>query len=172
MRCAVPIPSCPAMQSSAMADERPAGRPSAARDRPLRVAIGDSHRRSFTVTRERCISNLVAELPSIMGTYALVEWMEIAAYLCIADGLGRHQLSVAESIEVQHFRAVGQGAEVHVDAVVRQVLGHRVWFDIRAHAGGREVGASSHVRAVVPRRLLDRAADRAAAGTAAGPGGS
>ena len=35
-------------------------RPPPTRDRPLRVAVGDSHRRSFTVAPERCIANLVA----------------------------------------------------------------------------------------------------------------
>ena len=76
-------------------------------------------------------------------------------------------MSVAESIDVQHVRAVGEGAEVFINAVVRQVLGHRVWFDIRACVDGVKVGESSHVRAVVPRRLLDRAAQRAAPGTGA-----
>lgn len=147
-------------------------RPPPTRDRPLRVAVGDSHRRSFTVAPERCIANLVAGLPAIMGTYALVEWMEIAAYLCIAECLDPDQLSVAESIDVQHVRAVGEGAEVFINAVVRQVLGHRVWFDIRACVDGVKVGESSHVRAVVPRRLLDRAAQRAAPGTRASAAGA
>jgi hypothetical protein len=82
-------------------------------------------------------------------------------YLCVGEGLEPHRISVAESIEVRHFRAVGEGAEALVDAVVRQVLGHRVWFDVRAGVKGVAVGACSHVRAVVPRRLLVRAALRA-----------
>lgn len=120
-------------------DRRQLHRPPTSRDRSLRVAVGASHCRSFTVARERCISNLVVGLPSILGTYALVEWMEIAAYLCIAECLDPGQLSVADSIDVQHFRAVGEGADVVIDAVVRQVRGHRVWFDVRAHVDGLEV---------------------------------
>lgn len=120
-------------------DRRQLHRPPTSRDRSLRVAVGASHCRSFTVARERCISNLVVGLPSILGTYALVEWMEIAAYLCIAECLDPGQLSVAESIDVQHFRAVGEGADVVIDAVVRQVRGHRVWFDVRGHVDGLEV---------------------------------
>ncbi len=141
-------------------ERRSAGRPPPTRSRLLRVGVGGRHQRSFTVTRERCISSLVEGLPSIMGTYALVEWMEIAAALCIGECLDPDQLSVAESIDVQHFKAVGEGAEVVVDAVVRQVLGNRVWFDVRAHVDDVKVGECSHVRAVVPRRLLERAAER------------
>ena len=121
--------------------DRPLGnRLTSTRGRPLRVAVGDSHRRSFTVTHERCISSLVPGLPAIMGTYAMVEWMEIVAYLCIGDGLDADQLSVAESIDVQHFKAVCEGAEVLIDAVVRQVRGNRVWFDVRACVEGVKVG--------------------------------
>lgn len=138
----------------------PADRPASARHRPLRVVVGDSHRRSFTVAREHCISNLAAGLPSIMGTYALVEWMEIAAYLCIGERLDPGQLSVAESIDVQHARAVGEGALVAINAVVCRVQGHRVWFDIQACVGASKVGQCRHVRAVIPRRLLDRVAGR------------
>lgn len=148
-------------------DQRRVKRAPPTRGRLLRVAVGECHQRSFTVTRERCISNLVEDLPSIMGTYALVEWMEIAAALCIGDFLDQDQLSVAESIDIQHFKAVGEGAQVHVDAVVRQVLGSRVWFDIRAHVDDIKVGECIHVRAVVPRRLLERVVERVAAGAMA-----
>jgi predicted thioesterase len=139
-------------------DQRRVKRAPPTRGRLLRVAVGECHQRSFTVTRERCISNLVEDLPSIMGTYALVEWMEIAAALCIGDFLDQDQLSVAESIDIQHFKAVGEGA---------QVLGSRVWFDIRAHVDGIKVGECIHVRAVVPRRLLERVVERVAAGAMA-----
>jgi predicted thioesterase len=155
---------CEGTPVSAVMDQPLGTCPSSTRGRSLRVAVGDSHSRSFTVTRERCISNLVAGLPSIMGTYALVEWMEISAYLCIGECLDPDQLSVAESIDVRHYKAVGEGSEVFIEALVRQVLGHRVGFDIQAHVDGVKVGECNHVRAVVPRRLLDRVAERVAAG--------
>lgn len=155
---------------TAVIGQQPQRRPPPTRGRPLRVGVGSRHRRSFTVARGHCISHLAPGLPSIMGTYALVEWMEIAAYLCIAECLETDQLSVAESIDILHVRAVGEGAEVLVDAVVRQVRGHRVWFDIRAQVDGVHVGECRHVRTVVPRRLLDRAAERVAAAAAVRPG--
>ena len=85
----------------------------------------------------------------VLATPMMVALMERAACKCLADCLPPGMTSVGIALDVQHVAASALGENIVAFAVVKDVDGRRVRFDVTARDSIGEIGRGSHTRAIV-----------------------
>ena len=85
----------------------------------------------------------------VLGTPELVRWMEEAAVAALAGHLPTAFTTVGVAIAMQHTAATPVGLVVQVRAVLSEVQGRRLKFEIVARDEVEEVGRASHERVMV-----------------------
>ncbi len=94
----------------------------------------------------------------VIGTPALIGFLETAADRCIAAYYEADEGSVGTSINVQHLAAAPEGCTIVAQALVIEVTDNRkVRFGIEAKSGDTVLMKGQHERAVINlRRFLER----------------
>jgi predicted thioesterase len=96
----------------------------------------------------------------VLATPRVVALMEAAAVAAIEGALPDGFTSVGSRIEVDHLEPTAIGGEIVTDAVVTEVEGRMVRFDVVVAEGGSIVARGAHTRAVVDRgRFVARLTD-------------
>lgn|GEM_PF-476245 len=90
------------------------------------------------------------DLPAILSTPAMIGSMEVAAAESIRAHLPSGTISVGTRIEVDHLKAVPQGAIVRAEARYIGNEGRFLIFEVKAHAGDLAIGRGQVRRAIVP----------------------
>ena len=85
----------------------------------------------------------------VLATPVMVGLMERAACKCLSDCLPPGMTSVGVAIDVQHMAASALGESIVAFAVVKDVNGRRVRFDVTARDSSGEIGRGSHTRTIV-----------------------
>ncbi len=85
----------------------------------------------------------------VFATPAMVALMENAAAKAIAPLLEDGQSSVGTEINVSHIKASGAGAAITATAVVSEVDGRKVTFNIGARDGESLIGEGIHTRFII-----------------------
>jgi predicted thioesterase len=85
----------------------------------------------------------------VLATPELVRLMEVAAVAALGDHLPPEYTSVGVSLNVQHVAAtpVGMGGEVR--ALLTEVQGRRLKFQVAGHDDVEEIGRGTHERVLV-----------------------
>jgi len=89
----------------------------------------------------------------VLATPMFVSLCEEAALACLAPHLDHGEGSVGTRIELNHTAATPIGLTVRVEAVLTQVDGRRLVFDVRARDDQEDIGSGRHERFLV---RLDR----------------
>lgn len=110
----------------------------------------------FRVTDADCISAIDGSLPSVLGTYVIVKWMEIASAKNVLSQLDEGHITVGRTISIMHDQMVRNGEDVEVISTIEARDGRRVTFAIEARSGGKVVATASHERVIIPAKLLSR----------------
>ncbi|HEX4836278.1 MAG TPA: thioesterase family protein [bacterium] len=98
----------------------------------------------------------------VLATPMLVSLCEEAALACLGPHLEPGEGSVGTRIELSHTAATPIGMTVRVEAILTQVDGRRLAFDVRARDDREEVGVGRHERFLIDRaRFLARVAEKA-----------
>lgn len=90
------------------------------------------------------------DLPAIFSTPAMIGLMEVAAAKSIQDHLPPDTISVGTRIEVDHLKAVPQGATVQASARLVGNEGRFLIFEVEAHSKDLLIGRGKVYRAIVP----------------------
>jgi fluoroacetyl-CoA thioesterase len=85
----------------------------------------------------------------VLATPELVRLMEVAAVAALADHLPPEVTSVGVAINMQHVAATPVGLNVEVKAVLTQVEGRRLQFQVIARDDVEEIGRGIHERVLV-----------------------
>lgn len=85
----------------------------------------------------------------VVGTPALVGFLETAAHRCLETAYEPGEGSVGTHVDVRHLAAAPDGAEIESTAEVIGVDGRRVRFAVAARWGETLVMQGTHERAVV-----------------------
>ncbi len=110
---------------------------------------GLTHTSRTVVNVEHCASTMGSgELP-VFATPALIALMENAAMLAVSSELQPGYTTVGGEINVQHLKPTMPGAEVTATAVLRDVEGRKLIFDVTAQDADGCIGRGSHVRFIV-----------------------
>ena len=116
-----------------------------------------SHTESFTVQSTDCISTLDPTLPDLLGTYILVQWMEITAAKLINGILNTDErLTVGEHVDIHHTGMTRLGENVTVTATLIGQDKKHARFTIEAYNGDKRIATAEHTRAIIPHKLLYR----------------
>ena len=91
-----------------------------------------------------------SRLPAVFSTPSMIGMMEVAAAQAIALHLPEGSISVGTRIEVDHLKAVPQGAIVVAQAKLAGARGRFLVFEAEARAGDIVVGKGKVFRAIVP----------------------
>lgn len=90
------------------------------------------------------------DLP-VFATPAMVALMENAAMLAVADALPEGSTTVGTEMNVTHIKASGLGAEITATAVLAEVDGRKLTFNVGARDAGGMIGEGVHTRFIVDR---------------------
>lgn len=94
----------------------------------------------------------------VFATPAMVALMEHAALEAVAAELPEGATTVGAEMNVTHIKPSGLGAAITATAVLTEVDGRRLTFNVGARDGAGMIGEGVHVRYVVDRaRFLAKA---------------
>ncbi len=96
------------------------------------------------------------DLP-VLATPALVALMENSAMKAVAPELDNTQTTVGAQIEVKHLKPSRIGATIKSKAVLVNIDGKKLSFQIEATDNGILIATASHIRFIVDRkRFMER----------------
>lgn len=90
------------------------------------------------------------DLP-VFATPAMVALMENAALKAVAEALPEGFTTVGSEMNVSHIKPSPLGAEITATAVLTEVEGRKLTFNVGARDAGGMIGEGVHVRFVVDR---------------------
>ena len=86
---------------------------------------------------------------TVFSTPNMIMLMERAAREALRPYLEPGEESVGTEVQIQHVGGAGIGAVVHGQARVRGIEGKRIFFEVTAWCGERQLGFGQHTRALV-----------------------
>jgi len=96
----------------------------------------------------------------VLSTPAMIALMEASALAAIDPVLPDGQASVGIEISVRHLSATPVGEEIIASAIVTQIDGKRVTFEVRAWDRKELIGEGTHVRYIIDEvRFMSRLGD-------------
>jgi fluoroacetyl-CoA thioesterase len=96
----------------------------------------------------------------VFSTPSMIALMESAAVAAIDSMLPEGQSSVGIEVNVRHLSATPVGEEIIASAIVTQIDGKRITFEVRAWDGKELIGEGTHVRYIIDEvRFMARLSD-------------
>ncbi len=98
------------------------------------------------------------QLPAVLSTPAMIGMMEVAAAQAVVPELPPGAITVGTRIEVDHLKAVPEGATVGASAKLVKHEGRFLVFEVEARSGQHVIGRGRVFRAIVePRSFTAKA---------------
>ena len=117
----------------------------------------DSYSEKFTVKEQDCISEISSELPSVLGTYILVKWMETVSATLINQQIDSSKyMTMGKRIDIEHSGMAKKGDEVMVEATIIEQSKREVLFSLVAILGDNEIAKASHTRVIISKKVVDK----------------
>jgi fluoroacetyl-CoA thioesterase len=114
------------------------------------ISIGTTGTATLTVRPEHLANRFKDSiLPPVFATPVMVLVMENAALNAIKPYLDPGESCVGTLVNVQHLSATPVGHEVRATAVVVDVAGKRIDFDVTARDEKGEIGKGTHQRIMI-----------------------
>ena len=111
---------------------------------------------TFRVEVQHCISRLDSSLPTVLATFVIVEWMEIAAAVSIMPYICHDNITVGTKIFIEHTSIAIPGSTVYVNVRLAGRENNSVAFDISAAVRGRVISKATHHRTIIPYAIILR----------------
>lgn len=93
----------------------------------------------------------------VYATPCMIALMESAACAAIAQALGDAKTTVGTALNIEHISATPIGLEVRTEAVITNVEGRILTFEVHAFDEAGEIGRGTHKRVIVDsQKFLDR----------------
>lgn len=112
---------------------------------------GLSARSTATVAAENTAAAMGSGDLPVFATPAMVARMEQAAMMAVAAELPAGSTTVGAEMNVTHIKPSRLGAEIVATAVLTEVEGRKLTFNVGARDEGGMIGEGVHVRYVVDR---------------------
>jgi len=113
---------------------------------------------TFRVEKEDCISDLADYLPTMLGTYVLVKWMEIVSAKNINTQIDKEKyITVGQRVDIEHLRMVKLGEEVEIISTLIKREKRDIFFEIEAfNVEGEFVARATHKRVLMPLKVVEK----------------
>src|SRR5271156_4909065 len=115
-----------------------------------RIGLESSVQR--VVPREWTIAAFDSRLPPVLSAPAMIGMMEVAAAQAVQPELPPGSITVGTRIEVDHLKAVTDGATVRAAARLVGYQGRFLVFEVEARSGDLVLGRGRVFRAIVDNR--------------------
>ena len=117
----------------------------------------NSYSEKFIVKQADCISAIDSNLPSVLGTYTIVKWMEITSAKCINQSIDLNKyITVGEQISIEHTSMVKLSEKVEIVANIIKEENRAIFFEIKALCNNNVIATATHKRTKIPLKLLKR----------------
>jgi len=110
---------------------------------------------TWTVSEDMTAAHVGSGLVAGFATPMLVALMENAAVNALENRLAEGQTSVGVRIDVRHLAATPVGATVRATAVLTEVEGRRLTFEVEAWDDTEQIGTACHERFIVDRERFE-----------------
>jgi fluoroacetyl-CoA thioesterase len=114
-----------------------------------RVPLGLEASIERVVPREWTIAVYDPRLPPVFSTPAMIGMMEVAAANSLLSELPPGAISLGTRVEVDHLKAVHEGATVRATARLVAYQGRFLVFEVEARSGDLLLGRGKVFRAIV-----------------------
>lgn len=116
---------------------------------------------SYTSRTAVSYENTAAAMESgdidVFATPSMVALMENAAMRAVADELPEGATTVGAEMNVSHIKPSGIGAEITATAVLAEIEGRKLTFNVGAADAEGIIGEGVHIRYIVDRgRFMDK----------------
>jgi fluoroacetyl-CoA thioesterase len=101
------------------------------------------------VPHEWTIAAFDPRLPAVLSTPAMIGMMEVAAAQAVQPELPARAITVGTRIEVDHLKAVTEGATVRAAARLVGYQGRFLVFEVEARSGDLVLGRGKVFRAII-----------------------
>lgn len=88
---------------------------------------------------------------AVFATPAMVALMENAAVAAVASALPEGSTTVGAEMNVTHIKPSGLGTEITATAVLTEIEGRKLTFNVGARDAGGMIGEGVHIRYIVDR---------------------
>ena len=124
----------------------------------MEITVGMKGEVATTVEREDTALEVGSGSLLVYATPCMVALMEGAACEAIEAVMDDTKTTVGTELNIQHISATPVGLEVRAEAVVTEVDGKVITFEIHAFDEAGEIGKGTHKRVIVPvQKFLDKA---------------
>lgn len=101
------------------------------------------------ISHEWTLAAFDPRLPAVLSTPAMIGMMEVAAAQAVAPELPPGAITVGTRIEVDHLKAVPEGATFSASAKLVKHEGRFLVFEVEARSGAHVIGRGRVFRAIV-----------------------
>lgn len=115
------------------------------------LETGLSARSVTTVTAENTAAAMGSGDLPVFATPAMIALMEHAAMDAVAGSLPAGSTTVGSEMNATHLKPSGLGAEITATAVLTEVEGRKLTFNVGARDAQGMIGEGTHVRYIVDR---------------------
>ena len=123
----------------------------------MEITVGMKGEVSTLVERADTASEVGSGSLLVYATPCMVALMEGAACEAIAQTLPEDKTSVGTQLNISHLSATPVGLEVRAEAVVTEVDGNIVTFQVTAYDEAGKIGEGTHQRVIITtQRFLDK----------------
>jgi predicted thioesterase len=113
------------------------------------IFIGKTATATATVTEKNTERAVGSGSLDVFATPMMVALMERAACECLAEALEPRQTSVGTSVDIEHIAASPLGAVITATAMVADIDGRKIEFEVAANDSKGEIGYGKHTRVIV-----------------------
>ncbi len=106
---------------------------------------------SVIVSNENSAATMGSGDLEVFATPSMVALMENAAMKCVLAELPEGSTTVGAEMNVTHIKPSGMGAEVVATAVLTEIDGRKLTFNVGARDGEGMIGEGVHIRYIVDR---------------------
>ncbi len=113
------------------------------------LEAGISHQEKKTVKYEDTAAKYGSGLVEVFATPAMISLMENTALKTVLPYLGEDLNTVGFEVNVKHLKPTPVGKEVTCTAILKEVDGKKLVFDVEAEDDDGKIGKGTHTRYII-----------------------
>jgi len=113
------------------------------------LEVGISHQEMRVVRYEDTAANYGSGLVEVFATPAMLSLMENTALKTVLPYLEEGQNTVGFEVNIKHLKPTPVGKEVRCTAILKEVDGKKLVFDLEAEDDEGKIGKGSHTRYII-----------------------
>ena len=123
----------------------------------MEITVGMKGEAFTDVEREDTALEVGSGSLLVYATPCMVALMEGAACEAIAEALDESQTTVGTALNIEHIAATPVGMEVRAEAIVTEVNGKVITFEVNAYDEAGPIGKGTHKRVIInSQKFLDK----------------